>query len=291
MLKQKEYKAGDKVEITLDDNLATQLNCLIKLDMHEDIQIAGLIFVSNEYDKISKLTGNRDIVPRNVIKKKELIEKHGFKTVNPIIIDIDGAIIDGQHRKEASKELDVPFKFMVDTDSKDPLQTAIVFNTSTMNWSIKNFIDAYAQNGNDNYTKLLKLQEEFQLDITKTLLLYFSHDFGATHNGLLKSGEFIYKEEKEKEARILFNEWQQIIDATLITSFKTVVKSERFLRSYMSIRKQKKFDFNILLEQFKQIRYTCLDPRNMKESLYDVYNYKRRNKLVYREIREVNDNE
>lgn len=285
MLKQKEYKAGDKCEITLDENLAQQLNCLSKLEMHEDIQIAGLIFISNEYDKISKLTGNRNIVPKNVEKKKELIEKNGFKTVNPIIVDINGAIIDGQHRKEAAKELNVPFKFMVDVDSENPLQTAIIFNTSTLNWSIKNFIDAYAQSGNENYIKLLKLQEELSLDITKTLLLYFAQDFGAAQSSLLKAGEFTYKEEKEKEAYVIFDEWEKIIDATLIPSFKSIVKSERFLRAYMSIRKHNKFDFNVLLEQFKQIRYTYLDPRNIKESLHDVYNYKRRNKLVYKELR------
>lgn len=290
MLKQKEYKAGDKVEITLDDNLATQLNCLAKLDMHEDIQIAGLIFVSNEYDKISKLTGNRDIVARNVAKKKELIDKHGFKTVNPIIVDVDGAIIDGQHRKEASKELDVPFKFMVDTDSKDPLQTAIVFNTSTMNWSIKNFIDAYAQNGNDNYVKLLNLQEELQLDMVKTLIIY-NGSMGSPFYKNLREGSFVYKQEKEELARIVYNEWQQIVDTTLIPSYKTIVKSQPFLKEFILMRKQNKFNFNVLLEQFKSIRYTYLDPRNIKESLYDVYNYKRRNKLVYREIKEVNDNE
>lgn len=72
MLQQKEYKSGDKVELILDENLANQLNCLAKLDMDDDVQIAGLIFVSNEYDKISKLTGNRDVVPRNIEKKKRI---------------------------------------------------------------------------------------------------------------------------------------------------------------------------------------------------------------------------
>ena len=63
---------------------------------------------------------------------------------------------------------------MVDTDSTDALQTAIVFNTSTLNWNLNNFIDAYAKNGNQEYVKLLELQEEFQLNMGKTLTLYIS---------------------------------------------------------------------------------------------------------------------
>lgn len=251
--------------------------------MHDDIQIAGLIFVSNEYDKISKLTGNRDVVARNVEKKKKLIEEHGFKTTNPIIVDMEGAIIDGQHRKEAAKELDVPFNFMVDTDSDNALQTAIVFNTSTMNWTIQNFIDAYAQNGNENYAQLLKLQKEFDIDMSKTLILYFAHEIGTPYHTPLKNGTFVFKEEKATQARVIYNEWQQIIDATLVPGYKNIVKTNNFLGAFISMRRQEKFEFNVLLDQFTQLRYTYLDPRHLKESLYDVYNYKRRKKLAYRE--------
>lgn len=284
MLQQKEYKAGDKVELILDENLANQLNCLAKLDMDDDVQIAGLIFVSNEYDKISKLTGNRDVVPRNIEKKKELISKHGFKTTNPIIVDMSGAIIDGQHRKEASKELDVPFKFMIDTDTTDALQTAIVFNTSTLNWNMQNFVDAYAQNGNDNYVKLLQLQEELEENILTVLLLYHT-DMTANYSAAIKEGRFTYNTDKADRAREIYLEWQQLIDATEKNAYKQIVKGIPFLRAYLFMRKQENFVFDNLLYQFNKMYYTELNPRDVKESIFDVYNFKRRNRLEYKKKR------
>ena len=122
----------------------------------------------------------------------------------------------------------------------------------------------------------------------KTLTLYYAGVW-TNRNDKIKNGKFAYTQDRVNQAREIYNEWQQLIEATLIPGFKTIVKSEQFLRQYVLMRKQSKFEFDVLLDQFKQIRYTHLDPRNIKDSLYDVYNYKRRNKLVYKEIRNEKD--
>lgn len=275
------YKAGQKIEIKLTKEMAKQLNTLEEVNFTpKDFKIAGLVFESEEYDKLKKLTGNREINDKNVLQKMSLIEKNGFKTTDPIILDTEGKIIDGQHRREAAIELKVPFKFTVDTESKNSLETTIEMNNSSKAWNLDDYVNAYALNGNDNYRKLLALKNELDVNLTKTLVLYAGYMVGNETQAAIKNGNFEYNEIKATRAKLFLNEIKQLQDVILNTHYKKMLNSQTFMSAYVKLRRKENFKFNILKSQFEKLRYSNLNPRNMQESLVESYNMQRKTNRI-----------
>ena len=210
MTKQKKYKSGEKYTITLNREMAAQLNALQELGFTEDNCIlTSLIFQTAEYDKVNKLLGNRIVNSKNVKDKKKLLEKEGFKSTNPVIVNINGEIIDGQHRRQAAEELEIPYKFIIDPSltEKNSLKTTIELNNSNKPWGVNDYVNAYCEIGNKNYIKLKELSEELELNITRTLMLYTGSKPSAIYNNsTIFKGKFVYDEKKAKEARKIKNE-------------------------------------------------------------------------------------
>ena len=91
----KKYKEGDRCKINLTKEMADQLNLLEELGFTpQNCKVASFTFESKQYDLLTKLLGNRTVVDKNVDHKKELLEKNGFKSTNPVIINKDGQMID-----------------------------------------------------------------------------------------------------------------------------------------------------------------------------------------------------
>lgn len=275
------YKTGQKIEVKLTKEMARQLNTLESVGFTpKDFKIAGLVFESEEYDKLKKLTGNREINDKNVLQKMSLIEKNGFKTTDPIVLDTEGKIIDGQHRREAAIELEVPFKFTVDTESKNSLETTIEMNNSSKAWSLDDYVNAYALNGNDNYRKLLALKTELGINLTKTLVLYAGYMVGNETQAAIKNGKFEFNEIKATRAKLYLNEIKQLQDVILNTHYKKMLNSQTFMSAYVKIRRKENFKFDILKSQFEKLRYSNLNPRNMQESLVESYNMQRKTNRI-----------
>lgn len=71
MTNKKEYKAGEKYNVTLNREMAAQLNALQELGFNENnCVLTSLVFQTAEYDKLNKLLGNRTIKKTNVKAKK-----------------------------------------------------------------------------------------------------------------------------------------------------------------------------------------------------------------------------
>lgn len=279
MTKQKKYKTGEKYTITLNREMASQLNALQDLGFtEENCILTSLIFQTAEYDKVNKLLGNRIVNDKNVKDKKKLLEKEGFKSTNPVIVNINGEIIDGQHRRQAAEELEIPYKFIIDPSltEKNSLKTTIELNNSNKPWGVNDYVNAYCEIGNKNYIKLKELSEELELNITRTLMLYTGSKPSAMYNNnTIFKGKFVYDEKKAKEARKIKNELDILYNATINPAYKTIVKSEGFYKAYLEVRRNSNFKFKIMREQFEKMRYTILDNRELAKTIVETYNYKR----------------
>ncbi len=278
----KKYKAGDRCEIRLSEEMAAQLNLLEGLGFTPDnCKIASFVFESKEYDLLTKLLGNRTIALKNVDNKKELLEKNGFKSTNPVIINMDGQIIDGQHRRLASEQLGIEYKFTIDvsTDIEDSLQTTIELNNSGKPWTTTDYINAFAENGNEEYKKLIELLEELDLGYNRGLILYYASIMNRdTRNGI-KEGKFKYDESRAKLARQRKDEINTLVDL-VNQRYKKLISSEPFYKAYLELTRKENFKYRILKEQFEKMRYTDLDRRNLPESLVNVYNIQRRTNRI-----------
>lgn len=276
------YKAGEKCEIILSEEMAKQLNILHELGFNpNNCKLAAFTFESSQYDLLTKLLGNRTIAPKNVENKKKLLDKNGFKSTNPVIVNTNGQMIDGQHRRLAAEELGISFKFIIDTevDLEDSLQTTIELNNSGKPWTTLDYINAYAENGNEDYQNLLNLCEELNLSMSKMLILYLGAKANSEFQRNIAEGNFKFDESKAELARGRKNELDQLSEL-VSQRYKKLIESQPFFSAYLELTRKDNFKFKILKEQFDKMRYTVLDRKNLTETLIETYNMQRRTNRV-----------
>lgn len=281
----KKYKAGDKYNITLTEEMAEQLNVIESLGFNaENCDITSFTFKTKQYKLITKLLGNRVIKVKNVENKRKLLDKNGFKSSNPVIINVDGKIIDGQHRRMAAEELKIAYKFTVDVDAtaENSLQNTIELNNSGKPWTTTDYIIAYAENGNEEYQKLIDLTDELGVNYSKMFALYNGTKLNGDQRKQIANGTFKFEDDKADAARERKDELDNLLNQVENQRYKKLVESEAFYVSYLEIRRKDNFKYKILSDQFDKLRYTILDRKNLTESLVDVYNMQRRtNRIKY----------
>lgn len=122
-------------------------------------EISNMVYKTSDYDifQLSKFN-------RNVLIKKEMLKqaKEGF--IAPIIVNENLMVIDGQHRLEASKMVGVPVQYMI---TKGLNKNDIVkMNTVQKAWGVIDFIEAYANQGNPEYVKLIGVLKDVHKNTT-----------------------------------------------------------------------------------------------------------------------------
>lgn len=109
---------------------------------------------SYDYSLFRQLEGNRGLTHKDKIIKS--IKDVGY-VPSPIICNEKMQVIDGQGRLEACKELDLPVYFIVIPGLG--IEHCTRMNISMTNWSLHDFIESYAKQGNKNYINLLNLMQ------------------------------------------------------------------------------------------------------------------------------------
>lgn len=119
-------------------------------------KIAFAVYETYDYSKFKKMEGNRAVVNRRKTKILKSIEKVGYVN-NPIIVNKNFEIIDGQGRFEACKELGLPIQYVIDQDAG--LEECIALNLGQTNWTPMDYVRSYAEQGLNSYVRLLRLLE------------------------------------------------------------------------------------------------------------------------------------
>lgn len=126
---------------------------------------------TKDYGIFKKAVGNRVVEPRRVKRLAESIGKYGFIGTG-IIVNSDMEVIDGQHRLKACEMLGIEVPYLVMEDAG--LEEMIALNTTSKSWGIKQYVDAYAENGNVGYQwykDLLNRYPKFESTVIENALL------------------------------------------------------------------------------------------------------------------------
>ena len=165
----------------------------------ETIQTTELrqILTTNNYSLFSFIKGNRDINKGNVVKIIDSIRKYGYDYDNPIEVDSEFRIIDGQHRFEALKELGLYIPYVI----KDflGLNYLITKNSAVKAWTYFDMIKSFATL---NYVEYVYIQNCYNSGLNKTVMLqianknYYLHRDKAIRMGVngssVKDGNFVF---------------------------------------------------------------------------------------------------
>lgn len=110
------------------------------------------ILETKNYKMFSMAASNRPVKKSHVELLKKAIRKKNLLHLNPIIIDNNGNVIDGQHRLRAAMELKIAIHYMIDEAvSEDDIGA---LNSNKSNWKPADYISYFASKGKAHYKTL-----------------------------------------------------------------------------------------------------------------------------------------
>ncbi len=138
------------------------------MEEKERSDVAYPVYVTTNYGKFKRLVGNRDIPESRISKIVDSIQKIGW-IHNPIVVNENMEVIDGQGRLTALQRLKMPVEYIIAPGAGT--KECVYMNMNMVNWKLPDFIKSYAEQGNENYQRLLTLMEKYangNLDIIST---------------------------------------------------------------------------------------------------------------------------
>ena len=140
----------------------------------EERSVAYNVYTTRDYSIFKRLEGNRDIPESRISKIVESIQTIGW-VHNPIVVNEKMEVIDGQGRLTALQRLKMPVEYVIAPGAGT--RECIHMNMNMVNWKLPDFVKSYAEQGNENYQRLVKLMEKYvggNLNIISTALYRIS---------------------------------------------------------------------------------------------------------------------
>lgn len=228
------------------------------------------INMSIDYDKFSIIKENREIDFNKVANIAQSWDET-ISQANPIIVNSNYEIIDGQHRYIVCQTLNKPIYYIIGDGLN--INHAIEMNKRKSDWVTLEFIISYAKRGNYNYVWINEFMIKNDLSIKGLVSL-----LDDTTNGiwaLFKSGNYVLLDENKKNA---------IHNIKCIKDFEPFFPKWRlswFMRAFVKLNKNSNYDHDYMISKLDWCRgllHRATSTNDYYEMLVNIYNYKTRSK-------------
>lgn len=152
---------------------------------------------TKDYSIFIYLPENRSIANGHVKNLMDSIEKQNLLHVNPIIVDANMFVIDGQHRLEAAKGLEIDVYYTILEEDCD--HESLYLLQQSKPWSLKEFVEFYIKIDPDSSYVQFKIDcEKYNLAYDTLCYLYSMFSFKKKRAGLflirsrIKNGTFSF---------------------------------------------------------------------------------------------------
>ena len=156
---------------------------------------ANKIHKTSDYSQFKQIKGNRKVNKRHLARLKQSIKRKNLMHLNPIIVNENMEVIDGQHRLQACKELEVPVYYIKGSGLR--FDDVVFMNTNVKDWSINDYLHSYVEQGYKDYIYLRDFANKWGLS-TATAIAILSMDEYVTRAK--------YKEFKEGKFEVVDKE-------------------------------------------------------------------------------------
>jgi hypothetical protein len=262
LFQQKVFKHGRKPEI----------------GMKEEVVKEGIL-KTKKYHLFSIMDGNRPIDDKHVENIVASILEKNLLHINPIVVNEDYEIIDGQHRFTAAKILETFIYYIVEPGLR--LTDVQQINTNMKNWNYNDYINSHAIKGNKEFIKLKTFFDKYKKKIqisTALILLFRGNTNGKTMDYSIKKGDITFKDEDIKFAEDLLSLVEFIFFSTKINQ----VYSRSFLTALLRLKTESKFEDEIFKKKLEFQAGKIKPGMNKQEYiglLLDIYNFRNFNPL------------
>lgn len=246
----------------------TQLASMVKTSNHtQKDTTVNTVLKTNDYSKFKTKAGNRNL---NELHRKRLlqsVQQQDLLHANPILINEEYEIIDGQHRFSVCKELQKPVHYIVVNGLG--LNEIQVLNANSKNWKLEDYIDGYCSMGMTEYCYFKQQMLKSKLGTTTLLSLFSKQGINAIEE--LKNGKL---ELPNKNRGIIILSWIQ-------DWCKYYPGSDRrsFILALMTLNSVKGYSHEKMMQKIKYQSTKIVDCTNGKTYLAlleEIYNFKER---------------
>jgi hypothetical protein len=250
------------------------------------------IHYTKDYSLFKFYPANRPICTDHIRKLAEDITFPETYGTSPIIVSPDYFIIDGQHRFETCKKLNLGIYYIIsETSSNDPINEIVIRNAHQKRWELRDYLSFYKKNNIDAYVKYSAIIESNKCHISLanhifTTVLNLRHtqfsqqfkngklDFKDQYNNIkeiIDSICEIYKDIKAKKG----TEYLRPLSGICYVTALTEIFLENKDKYYRILQKMVKSDFEFPVCNHLAMARTVLNKANLwrkarEKTLFDV---------------------
>ncbi len=235
---------------------------------------------TKDYSIFKLLTGNRPLNRAHLKKLKESIEKNNHLNLHPIVVNQNYEIIDGQHRLECAKQLNVDIFFIRSDKVVD--EHLIDCNVNQKSFECENYIDYFAiKDKKPEYIQLKRMLEISGLK-PKALLTLILGTVSTNLLEFLKTGKFKFPAAEDPKNVMDF--YYDFISYAKDKRLKPIsmFTNHNFTRSLRWLFKTTGFETSIFFKKL-DMRWFDLKPQRTAEDWYslliNIYNFKNHSRL------------
>ena len=227
---------------------------------------------TKDYEMFTLVDTNRDILVRHVTEIMDSIQKKNLLEHNPIIVDRNMVVIDGQHRLEAAKQLDVEIYYTV--AEQVGIREIRKLNSSQKRWTLTNYVKSFAKTI-DDYQFLWDFSKAHSLPLSVGALI-LSNFTETGRSKSVRDGEFrIGNMEQVNEVMTAIDKLKPFIS--------DVARRDKVFNFTIEVLSRKKVDWDkmsrkantVATAQDEQILITKQSTqKNYLRMFEDIYNYK-----------------
>lgn len=234
-------------------------------------------------DKFQKFPGNRPTHKNNVQILKDAIQTNNLLEQQPILINDNWQVLDGQHRLQAAKELKLPIYYTQKSDGNH--EDIIILNQNKKNWKTEDFLRLYADGLNiPDYVKLQDFMHLNHLKINQALMIVRGPIKQMFEFQEFKSGKFKFSVDE-----VYLNELMEKIkffwDLAAEHGIKPLhrIKNTSCLKPYIVFVTHPQVDWELFKQKLESWWYKIGVRPSFNlyiEMFQDIYNFRNQNKVI-----------
>ena len=232
------------------------------------------IYSTTNYSKFKSQTGNRVKNTGHVQYLTKSIDQENLLSAAPICVNEKFEIIDGQHRFEAACTLNLPiFYYIVPGLGINQTQR---LNSKLRNWGVADFMNSFANNGNQNYLayRLFHQENKDIIDHNLTQVLLGGYrTYSGTHGQLFKDGKFVVKDMAKAIDRV--NKLRDLYQQLKV--IRTIPQRRECMYALLMIMDDKTYNHSRMLQKLaihpKELLMVYNKRTDFVVELCNIYNY------------------
>jgi hypothetical protein len=247
------------------------------------------VYKTSNLSIFKQIDGNRVPNLQHVRRLTDSINVNGMKC-NPILVNENMEVIDGQHRLMAAKESESFIYYIIVKGYT--LSEVHTLNLNQKNWGKKDFMEGYANMGIESYIKLKKFVEkndDFSFNDCIPMCANVSSNNSNSAQKYRLDRSKTYTQQVFEEGTWVGKDFELAQDwankIRMVKPYYTGYNKSVFVRTMIGLLQKETFDFNDFMHKIRlqpTAMVDCANSDQYRTLIEDIYNYRNRNKINLR---------